>query len=93
MIIATNPKFRLGTLVISANASCQLSPSDIASAVTRHARGEWGEVCDEDREENELSLRESFRLLSVYRSSGGLAFWIITEADRSTTTILMPDDY
>lgn len=58
----------------------------------RHASGDWGEVCEEDRRENELSLREGYRLLSVY-GTGASRFWIITEADRSITTVLMPDDY
>jgi hypothetical protein len=50
-------------------------------------------VSDEDRQENELSLKEGFRLLSVYHTAAGVKFWIITEADRSTTTVLLPEDY
>jgi hypothetical protein len=61
--------------------------------IMRHARGDWGEICEEDRKENELSLVEGFRLMSVYTTASGDKFWIITEADRSATTVLMPDDY
>lgn len=61
--------------------------------MSRHVRGEWAELCPEDVKENELSLREGFRLLSVYRSSKGVRFYIITEADRSVTTVLLPEEY
>jgi hypothetical protein len=62
-------------------------------AITRHAAGDWGECDPEDWQENEHALKEGFRLLSVYRSSRGVKFWIITEADRSLTTVLLPEDY
>ncbi len=86
-------KFPLGQTVITRTALERLSQADMAGALARHAAGDWGEVDPEDREENELSLREGYRLLSVYRSASGETFWIITEADRSVTTILMPEDY
>ncbi len=54
---------------------------------------DFGELSDEDWGENELSLREGFRLLSAYRTAKGQKLWIITEADRSATTILLPDEY
>lgn len=59
----------------------------------RHISNDWGEVSDEDARENELSLKEGFRLLSAYRTAKGQKLWIITEADRSATTILTPDEY
>lgn len=59
----------------------------------RHMSNDWGELSDEDAKENELSLREGFRLLSAYRTAKGQKLWIITEADRSSTTILLPDEY
>jgi hypothetical protein len=86
------PKFPLGQIVITANANSLLDQVDVQQGLTRHAAGDWGEVPPEDRKENELSLKEGFRLMSVYRS-GSLKFWIITEADRSVTTVLMPEDY
>jgi hypothetical protein len=88
-----NPKFPFGTSVITANAQEHLHPEDVAKALSRHGAGDWGEVCDQDRQENERSLKEGFRLLSVYKDRNGTRFWIITEADRSATTVLLPEDY
>lgn len=59
----------------------------------RHASNDWGDICTQDREENELGLREGFRIFSVYRLKDETTIWIITEADRSATTILLPDEY
>lgn len=61
--------------------------------LSRHETGDWGEVCPEDWAENDLSLREGFRLLSAYRLKTSVKIWIITEADRSVTTILLPEEY
>jgi hypothetical protein len=86
-------RFPLGELYVTAAVDETLSPEDIAVALERHARGDWGDVCDEDRAENDLSFYEGSRLLSVYHDRNGVKFWIITEADRSVTTVLLPDDY
>jgi len=86
-------KFRLGRIVSTPNALAQLSSDDILTAIQRHQAGDWGELDEHDRQENELSLKQGFRLLSVYRSGNGTKFWLITEADRSVTTVLMPEDY
>jgi hypothetical protein len=89
----TNKKFELGRL-FSTPGVCQEIPSgDILQAIARHSQGDWGIVGTDDWEENELSLREGFRLFSVYESTAGTRFWIITEADRSATTVLLPDEY
>lgn len=85
--------FQLGALYITTPASVELDPEDVLKCLERHARCDWGELCEEDREENELSLREGFRLLFSYTGRNGVNFWIITEADRSSTTVLLPDDY
>ena len=58
-----------------------------------HMSQDWGELSDEDLRENELSLKEGFRVLSAYRTAKGQKLWIITEADRSSTTILLPSEY
>jgi len=92
VIAIARPAFPLGQIVITTNAKATLDPADVQQGLSRHAKGDWGDVCPEDARENELSLKEGFRLLSVYRS-GDKKFWIITEADRSVTTVLMPDDY
>lgn len=85
-------KFELGRVVITSNAAGVLSGDAVRRALQRHAAGDWGNVNSEDAAENELSLREGFRLLSVYEC-GSTPFWIITEADRSATTVLLPADY
>ena len=64
-----------------------------AELLTRHVTGDWGDLPDEDKEENELSVEEGFRILSAYNLQIGRKVWIITEADRSVTTILLPEDY
>jgi hypothetical protein len=66
---------------------------EILAALKRHQAGDWGEVGAEDGEANDSALVEGARLLSVYRTATGIKFWIITEADRSSTTVLMPEDY
>ena len=65
----------------------------VMNSLTRHCRGDWGDLTDEDKQENELSLKAGYRLLSAYESEGLPKIWIITEADRSATTILFPDEY
>ncbi|WNZ76389.1 hypothetical protein [Pseudomonas sp. P105] len=59
----------------------------------RHIFGDWGDICDEDRRFNEAALIEGYRLMSSYDVEPGLKLWIITEADRSVTTILLPEEY
>ena len=86
-------KFRLGHIVSTPNALEKITNDDILSAIRRHQSGDWGDVGSEDRLANDRSLIEGTRILSVYHSVTGLKFWIITEADRSVTTILMPEDY
>jgi hypothetical protein len=92
MTKAHTPKFPVGQVVITANAAQHLDTIAVNEALRRHASGDWGELPAEDACENELSLKEGFRLLSAY-GTGERRFWIITEADRSVTTILMPEDY
>jgi hypothetical protein len=61
--------------------------------LARHASGDWGEVPPEDIKENGFSLRHGFRILSAYRTSAGEKVWVITEADRSSTCVLLPEEY
>ena len=86
-------RFNLGRVVITRNALDTLPGDALLEGLARHARGDWGDVCPEDRGLNDRALREGSRLLSVYKTGDGTAFWIITEADRSATTILLPEDY
>jgi hypothetical protein len=86
------PRFPLGQIVITENAAQHLDTIAVNEALRRHVSGDWGDIPPEDACENEFSLKEGFRLLSAY-GTGERRFWIISEADRSVTTILMPDDY
>lgn len=71
-------KFPLGQNVATPNALSNLAAEDIRRALHRHAGGDWDDVCADDAKETELSLREGFRLLSVYKAGNGTKFWIIT---------------
>ena len=88
-------RFELGQLVATPGALDALKEAEMSFMpyIRRHLEGDWGEVGPEDRAENELSLREGFRLLSAYRLPTSCKIWIITEADRSATTILLPEEY
>jgi hypothetical protein len=61
--------------------------------LARHQAGDWGEVCSEDAQANDRAVQEGERILSAYRLKNGVKLWVITEADRSTTTILLPYEY
>jgi hypothetical protein len=86
-------KFELGALFITVGAREELEFQEVITALARHARGDWGDVCEEDRQSNDFALGKFLRLFSVYRSEDNTKFWIITEADRSATTVLLPDEY
>ena len=85
------PRFALGHTVITAGALAVLSHDDVLAALGRHVVGDWGEVDAPDWNANERTLLEGGRLVSVYRSSR--KFYVITEWDRSLTTILLPEEY
>lgn len=85
--------FRLGRFYMTPGAIDAIPMTEALAALGRHASGDWGDCSPEDAAENELSLREGFRIFSVYRTAAGVKFWIITEADRSITTILLPEEY
>ena len=89
----SEPLFELGRLVSTPGALEALTREDIGKALARHHRGDWGEVDRHDWRENDASLREGSRLLSVYRGTNGTKFWVITEADRSSTCVLLPSEY
>jgi hypothetical protein len=88
-----SPKFPLGAIAMTTEAFRRLSFGDISAALARHAQCDCGDVCPEDRAENERALASGGRLFSVYHDRNGVKFWIITEADRHATTVLLPDDY
>lgn len=86
-------KFPLGRTVATANASAVLAPAEMTQALHRHLCGDWGDLDDEDRDANERALVHGERIFSVYHSENRTKFYIITERDRSYTTILLPEDY
>ena len=61
-------------------------------SLKRHAKGDWGNLCNEDKKENDISIDKHLRLLSSYQLNE-IKIWIVTEADRSTTTVLFPSEY
>ncbi len=86
-------KFRLGRIVSTPNALAQLTQEDILHGIQRHQAGDWGELDDEDCQANDQALVNGTRILSVYHAANGTKFWIITEADRSSSCVLLPEDY
>jgi hypothetical protein len=93
--LPTIPLFPPGRLVATPGALALLkqinkSPLEFLS---RHLRGDWGDLCQEDKTENELSLKYGFRLMSSYSITETEKLWSITEADRSVTTLLLPEEY
>jgi hypothetical protein len=94
--LPTVPLFSAGRIVATPGALCLLEQANKSPLefLSRHLRGDWGDdLCQEDKTENELSLKYGFRLLSSYRVTDTEKIWIITEADRSVTTLLLPDEY
>jgi hypothetical protein len=91
-------KFKLGQLVMTRGVNDRVAEDSrfakfVTDSLKRHSKGDWGDIGEEDKKENELSLREGYRLLSSYVAEGLPKIWIITEADRSVTTILFPEEY
>jgi hypothetical protein len=94
IIFVGESRFPLGQLVITPGSLERLAPGEIQLALNRHASGDWGELPEEDVAENQLSLEHGYRLFSAYRSDDRKTrFYVITEADRSVTTVLLPEEY
>ena len=85
----------LGRVVATPGALRTLEEAGVspASLLARHMNGDWGELDEHDRKENEISLKSGFRILSSYSLSNGAKIWVITEADRSSTCLLLPSEY
>mgnify|MGYP006969436917 FL=1 len=94
MLINT-PKFPLGQTVATPGCLAALSEAGQSADVflRRHNGGDWGDLDDEDKEANELALRDGSRIFSAYHLKDGTKIWVITEADRSSTCILLPEEY
>ena len=89
------PLFSLGRVVATPGALQALEDAGQSPAefLSRHITGDWGEVPPEDAAENELSVKQGFRILSAYTLTTDVKVWVITEADRSATTFLLPAEY
>src|SRR3569623_1726815 len=89
------PTLRLGRMVATPGAITAMAAAgqDPAELLARHRRGDWGIVCPDDRQANDDALRAGGRVLSAYKLADETRLWVITEADRSATTILLPDEY
>jgi hypothetical protein len=87
------PKFSLGEVNITPRAAQKLPPEDITTAIRRHSRGDWGDLDLEDQQLNDQRLEKGGPIASIYTASNGLKFYVLTEADRSVTTVLLPEDY
>ena len=88
-------KFALGQVVATPGALEAFSAAGQSAGefLDRHAAGDWGDVSDEDKKENDDSVTGDLRILSAYRLKDGTKIWIITEADRSSTCVLLPEEY
>ena len=88
-------RFPLGRIVATPGALAALEEAGDrpGTFLKRHVTGDWGQLDEHERQENEVSVQRGFRLLSAYTLSNGTRIWIITEADRSVTTLLLPSEY
>lgn len=87
-------RFQLGRVLATPGALAVLERVEVtpSSLLRRHVRGDWGDLCPEDRQANEEALKVGSRLLSSYKVADDKV-WVITEADRSATTLLLPEEY
>jgi hypothetical protein len=93
--VKKNTTFNLGRILATpvALSTIQHAGENAHDYLNRHARGDWGEVCVDDKAINDQALIDGDRLVSAYTLKSGEKIWIITEADRAATTILLPDEY
>jgi len=96
--VEVNLRIPLGQVVWTRAVNDRVAGDDqfakfVADSLARHGKGDWGILSKEDKQANDLALKDGSRLLSAYEADGLPKIWIITEADRSLTTILFPDEY
>jgi hypothetical protein len=83
--------FPVGDIVIPPHALGLISASELAAGLIRHARGDWGELDEAHKRDNDRALTEGRRVLSAYRTKAGQRFWVFTEPDRSQTKVIVAD--
>lgn len=91
-------KFNPGRLLVTRGVAEKMKIIDkfymhVQLSVSRHLAGDWGDLSDDDRVANEQALQSGDRLFSAYTMEGMPKIWVITECDRSATTVLFPDEY
>ena len=91
----SEPLFDLGQIVATPGALAAMANNgtDGLALLARHVTGDWGDLDADDKAENDFSVTKNFRILSAYTLADGTKVWVITEADRSVTTFLLPDEY
>jgi len=89
------PLFRTGQVVSTPGAleAMEQAGMDPRRLLTRHLAGDWGDVCEDDQKENDYAVSRDLRIFSSYNLANGTKIWLITEADRSATTFLLPEEY
>lgn len=89
------PRFKLGRILATPSAVEVIAAANVSivDLLIRHLRGDWGDLSDSDRQQNDLAITAGQRITSSYLLSSGRTVWIITEADRYATTFLLPDEY
>ena len=92
-MIVTGGKFAAGEIVITQGARRQLTQDEAIKGLLRHLSGDWGVLDEHDWKENDAALEYGFRISSRYVTPDGTKFWIVTEHDRTVTTILLPNEY
>lgn len=90
-----SPRFQLGQIVATPGAvdAFEKAGQEPMELLRRHVLGDWGEIDDEDRQNNEDAVVHGARIMSVYRLKNNVTVWLVTEADRSVTTFLLPSEY
>ncbi|VBT19815.1 hypothetical protein [Burkholderia pseudomallei] len=88
-------RFTLGRLIMTAGVDTLIHQGRLNPLpyLRRHLRADWGDLCDADRRRNDAALAQGDRLLSSYQVTSDVTLWIITEWDRSVTTLLLPSEY
>jgi hypothetical protein len=86
------PLFAAGCLSATANANRTVPPAEVLVAMARHLNGDWGDVSFDDWRTNDRAVVDGSRIVSVYHTAG-VRFYVVTEADRCSTTVLLPEDY
>lgn len=98
VVNTTNAKFTIGQTVVTCGVNGMMKQDAkfvcfVVESLNKHINGDWGDLCEEDKEMNEYALKNDERLFSKYNYDGDTSIYIITEWDRSATTILFPSEY